>query len=365
MIADFAARVAKAATEESDSGSTVSANASDTTANTSQTATAQSLLSNVQNNSSNGANSQYNASSTSSTQNVAGGVVSAINSQSLGTNNKAQVDSTVSKTESKPLQLPVKEFQPRSEVKNTTIEESSTVVPAVVAVASKDTVPASTANAGTVTATAAATTATTTITATAETQPEAVGSGPGPIMSSEVAKSSSNASPNVTQTAVTTSHWSVPNVNVGQDIAKPSAIAPAANPVPAREPFPNQSAKNTSSSPPRRKSQNHAHSQPNATELPSSAKEPKGDRKTREKSLSSRGGATASSTPVHNQQTEHHHQKANGDAVGQKAETETTLPRNEVQQKPADSEYSMQIILYPLFIHTHTHIFIAQTIACN
>lgn len=336
VIADFAARVAKAATEESDSGSTVSANASDTTANTSQTATAQSLLSNVQNNSSNGANSQYNASSTSSTQNVAGGVVSAINSQSLGTN-KAQVDSTVSKTESKPLQLPVKEFQPRSEVKNTTIEESSTVVPAVVAVASKDTVPASTANAGTVTATAAATTATTTITATAETQPEAVGSGPGPIMSSEVAKSSSNASPNVTQTAVTTSHWNVPNVNVGQDIAKPSAIAPAANPVPAREPFPNQSAKNTSSSPPRRKSQNHAHSQPNATELPSSAKEPKGDRKTREKSLSSRGGATASSTPVHNQQTEHHHQKANGDAVGQKAETET-LPRNEVQQKPADSK---------------------------
>lgn len=332
MIADFAARVAKAATEESDSGSTVSASATDTTtANTSQTATAQSL-SNVQNNSSNGANSQFNASSLSSTQNVAGGVVSAINSQSLGTSNKTQVDSTVIKTESKPLQLPVKEFQPRSEVKNTTIEESS-VDPPVVVVASKDTVPALTTNAGTVTATAAITT-TTTITAITETQPEAVGSGP--IMSSEVAKSSANTSPNVTQTTVTTSHWSVPNVNVGQDIAKPSATAPSANPVPAREPFPNLSAKNTSNSPPRRKSQNHAHSQPNTTELPSSAKEQKGDRKTREKSLSSRGGA-ASSTPVHNQQTDHHHQKANGDAVGQKTETES-LPRNEAQQKPADSK---------------------------
>ncbi|XP_014477093.1 PREDICTED: eukaryotic translation initiation factor 4 gamma 3-like isoform X2 [Dinoponera quadriceps] len=336
VIADFAARVAKAATEESDSGSTVSANASDTTsANTSQTSTAQSL-SNVQNNSSNGANSQYNASSPSSTQNVAGGVVSAINSQSLGTSSKAQVDSTVTKAESKPLQLPSKEFQPRSEVKNTTIEESSVVVPTVVAVASKDTVPASTANAGTVTATAAATTATTITSAVAETQPEAVGSGPAPITSSEVAKGSANTSPHVTQTAVTTSHWNVPSVNVGQDIAKPSATAPSANPVPAREPFPNLSAKNTSNSPPRRKSQNHAHSQPNATELPSSAKEQKGDRKTREKSLSSRGGA-ASSTPVHNQQTDHHHQKANGDAVGQKAETEN-LPRNEVQQKPADSK---------------------------
>ncbi|XP_019698474.2 eukaryotic translation initiation factor 4 gamma 1 isoform X4 [Harpegnathos saltator] len=336
VIADFAARVAKAATEESDSGSTVSASASDTTANTAQTATAQSL-SNVQNNSSNGANSQYNTNSSSATQNVAGGVVSAINSQSLGTSNKAQVDSTVAKMESKPLQLPVKEFQPRSEIKNTTIEESSAVVPAVVAVASKDTVPVSTANTGTVTATAAATTATIATTA-AETQPEAVGSGPGPIMSSEVAKSSANASPNVTQTAVTTSHWSVPpNLNIGQDIAKPSATAPGANPVPAREPFPNLSAKNTSNSPPRRKSQNHAHSQPNATELPSSAKEQKGDRKTREKSLSSRGGA-ASSTPVHNQQADHHHQKANGDAVGQKAETEN-LPRNEAQQqKPVDSK---------------------------
>ncbi|XP_032674035.1 eukaryotic translation initiation factor 4 gamma 3-like isoform X4 [Odontomachus brunneus] len=332
VIADFAARVAKAATEESDSGSTVSASVSDSiTANTSQTATAQSL-SNVHN-SNNGANSQYNASSHSSTQNVAGGVVSAINSQSLGTSNKTQVDSTVTKTESKPLQLPVKEFQPRSEVKNTTIEESSVVIPVVVAVASKDTVPASTTNAGTVTATAAITT-TTIVTAITETQPEAVGSGP--IMSSEVAKSSANISPNVTQTAVTTSHWSVPNVNVGQDIAKPSATAPSANPVPARDPFPNLSAKNTSNSPPRRKSQNHAHSQSNTTELPSSAKEQKGDRKTREKSLSSRGGA-ASSTPVHNQQTDHHHQKANGDAVGQKTETEN-LPRNEVQQKPADSK---------------------------
>lgn len=336
MIADFAARVAKAATEESDSGSTVSASVSDTTtANTSQTTTTQSL-SNVQNNSSNGANSQYNASLPSSTQNVAGGVVSAINSQSLGTSNKAQVDSTVTKTESKPLQLPVKEFQPRSEIKNTTIEESSAVVPAVVAVVSKDIVPASSTNAGTVTATAVATT-TTTITAAAETQPEAVGSGPGSIMSSEVAKSSANASPNVTQTAaVASSHWSVPNVNVGQDIAKPSATASSTNPVPVREPFPNLSAKNTSNSPPRRKSQNHAHSQPNATELSSSAKEQKGDRKTREKSLSSRGGA-ASSTPVHNQQTDHHHQKANGDAVGQKVETEN-LPRNEVQQKPTDSK---------------------------
>ncbi|XP_071572693.1 eukaryotic translation initiation factor 4 gamma isoform X3 [Temnothorax nylanderi] len=351
VIADFAARVAKAATEGSD---TVPTSASETAPNTIQT-TAQTSLSNIETNPANDANSQC-SNSPPMTKNVgvsAGAGAGAgktvpptISSQSLGTSsNVTQIDPNATKTESKALQLPVKEFQPRSEIKSVTIEESSPVVSSVAA--NKDTVSvqltASTPNtettAVTVTATTTATaTATATMTVTAETESEAArvtgavaaavvgtgsgtgagtgtGTGPGPEATKHL-----NSSPNVVQTPITP-FWS----NVTQEIPKPSAIASSANPVPTREPFPNLT-KTSSNSPPRRK--------PNATELPSNTKEQK-ERKTREKSLGSRG---ATPTPVHNQVVDHHHQKTNGDAVGDKTETEVVHPRNEIQQKPSDGK---------------------------
>ncbi|KYN03904.1 Eukaryotic translation initiation factor 4 gamma 3 [Cyphomyrmex costatus] len=289
VIADFAARVAKAATEGSD---TVSTSAPEAAPNTIQT-TAQTSLSNIQTNSANDTNSRC-SSSPPMAKNIAGAgaskTVPTINSQSsLGTcSNATQSDSNVTKTESKTLQLPVKEFQPRSEIKSVTIEESSPVVSSVVAVANKDTISvqltAPTAN-----------TETTAVTATvmAETESETVG--------------------------VTSA--------VAAETPKPSATASSANPVPTREPFPNLASKTSSNSPPRRK--------PNATELPSNTKEQK-ERKTREKSLGSRG--TTPTPVVHNQAADHHHQKTNGDAAGDKTEAEVVHPRNEIQQKPSDGK---------------------------
>lgn len=330
MVADFAARVAKAATEDSDS---VSTSAPETAPNTTQT-TAQTSLSNVHNtNSANDANSQCNTGPPMPTQSIAGAgagkTVSTIGSQLLGTcSNVGQIEPNTAKTtESKALQLPVKEFQPRSEVKSVTIEESSSpvVVPPVVAVANKDPVSvqltAPTANAET---------ATTVVTAEMTEPPEVVGppaaAGVG-IIAPEPAKPVNVPSSNVIQTTIAP-YWS--NITPTPELPKPSATASSANLVPTREPFPNLS-KATSNSPPRRKL--------NATELPSNTKEQK-ERKTREKSLGSRG---TTPTPVHNQAADHHHhhQKPNGDAAGDKTEAEAH-PKNEVQQqKPADGECSL------------------------
>jgi len=329
VIADFAARVAKAATEGSD---TVSTSASETAPNTIQT-TAQTSLSNIQTNSANDANSQCN-SSPPMTKNTAGAgaskTVPTISSQSLGTcSNSTQIDPNAIKTESKALQLPVKEFQPRSEIKSVTIEESLPVVSSVVAVANKDTVSvqlnAPTTNTETTAVTATVTTETESeaigATSVAAAVGVGVGTGTGPGPTTEVTKHH-NASSNVIQTPVTP-YWS----NVTQETPKPSATASSANPVPTREPFPNLASKTSSNSPPRRK--------PNATELPSNTKEQQKERKTREKSLGSRG---ATPTPVHNQATDHHHQKTNGDAAGDKTEAEVVHPKNEIQQKPSDGE---------------------------
>ncbi|XP_011331702.1 eukaryotic translation initiation factor 4 gamma 3 isoform X2 [Ooceraea biroi] len=316
VIADFAARVAKAATEESNS-------VSETTTNTPQATTQ--MLSSTQTNLTKDTNSQCNTEPPTPTRNIAdaGNIVSTINSQSLDTSsNTAQVtDSVATKTESKTLQFPVKEFQPRSEVKNVTIEESLSVPP-VVPVANKESVP--------VQLTATTTTTETTKTVTAESEPEAAGAATGVATSAgtgsattEAPTKSVNASSNMIQTPITP-YWS----NITQEHMKPSATATSANSVPVREPFPNLSAKTTaasSNSPPRRKS--------NATELPSNTKEQK-ERKTREKSLGSRG---TTPTPVYSSQDHHHHQKANGDATGEKSETEV-LPRNEIQQKPSDGK---------------------------
>ncbi|XP_039302709.1 eukaryotic translation initiation factor 4 gamma 3 [Solenopsis invicta] len=347
VIADFAARVAKAATEGSD---TVSTSASETAPNTIQT-TAQTSLSNIQTNSSNDANSSC-SSSPPMTKNIAGAgagkTVPTINSQSLGAcSNATQIDPNATKTESKALQLPLKEFQPRSEIKSVTIEESSpvvVVVSSVIPVANKDTVSvqltAPTANTETtaVTATMTAETesaeaaGTTGVAVTVGTAVGAGGTAVGTGLAAEVTKQQHhhhhhhhlNASSNVVQTPVIP-YWS----NVTQEIPKPSATASSANPVPTREPFPNLS-KTSSNSPPRRKPNN-------VTELPSNTKEQK-ERKTREKSLGSRG---ATPTPVHNVQAadhHHHHQKTNGDAAGDKIEAEMAHPRNEIQQKASDGK---------------------------
>ncbi|XP_011251008.1 eukaryotic translation initiation factor 4 gamma 3 isoform X6 [Camponotus floridanus] len=319
VVADFAARVAKAATEDSDS---VSTSAPETAPNTTQT-TAQTSLSNIHNtNSANDANSQCNTGPPMPTQSIAGAgagkTVSTIGSQLLGTcSNVGQIEPNTAKTtESKALQLPVKEFQPRSEIKSVTIEESSApVVPPVVAVANKDPVSvqltAPTANAETATV-------------TAETEPEVVGpAAAGVGIAPEPTKPVNVSSSNVIQTTIAP-YWS--NITPTPELPKPSATASSANLVPTREPFPNLS-KATSNSPPRRKL--------NATELPSNTKEQK-ERKTREKSLGSRG---TTPTPVHNQAADHHHhhQKPNGDAAGDKTEAEAH-PKNEVQQKPADGK---------------------------
>lgn len=324
MIADFAARVAKAATEESDS---VSTSAPETAPNTTQT-TAQTSLSNVHNtNSANDANSQCNTGPPMPTQSLAGAgagkTVSTIGSQLLGTcSNVGQIEPNTAKTtESKALQLPVKEFQPRSEVKSVTIEESSSpVVTPMVAVANKDPVSVQLTSAPT-----ANTETASTVTAEITESPEAVGpAAAGVVIGPEPTTKSLNvSSSNVVQTSIAP-YWS--NITPTQELPKPSATASSANLVPTREPFPNLS-KATSNSPPRRKL--------NATELPSNTKEQK-ERKTREKSLGSRG---TTPTPVHNQAADHHHhhQKPNGDATGDKTETEAH-PRNEIQQKPADGE---------------------------
>lgn len=333
MIADFAARVAKAATEGSD---TVSTSASETASNTIQT-TAQTSLSNIQTNSANDANSQCSSSPPMTIKNIAGAgagkTVPTISSQSLGTcSNAMQIDPNATKTESKALQLPVKEFQPRSEIKSVTIEESSPVVSSVVAVTNKDTVSVQ-LTAPTIETTVATATATTESESEATGAPGVVaaaivgvgiGSGTG-IVSGPEATKSLNTSPIVIQPSPPIAqHWN----NMSQEIIPkiiPSATASSTNPVPTREPFPNLS-KNSSNSPPRRK--------PNATELPSNTKEQK-ERKTREKSLGSQG---ATPTPVHNQAADHHHQKTNGDAAGDKMETEVVHPRNEIQQKSSDGE---------------------------
>jgi len=322
MIADFAARVAKAATEEFNSVST--SNVSETASNTSQAAVQ--TLSNTPQTNTKDTNNQCNTGPPTPTRSIAdtGNILSTINSQSLGTSsNTAQVaELGAAKTESKALQFPVKEFQPRSEVKNATIEESSNVPP-VVSVANKDTIPVQFT---------AITVTDITKTVTAESEPEVAGTA-GIATSSatrsttiEASTKSINASSNMIQTPVTP-FWA----NITQEYTKPSTTASTTNSVPIREPFPNLSAKTittSSNSPPRRKT--------NATELPSNTKEQK-ERKTREKSLGSRG---TTPTPIYSNQDHHHHQKANGDATSEKLETDM-LPRNETQQqKPSDGKYN-------------------------
>lgn len=304
VIADFAARVAKAATEESDTSATETAPSAQALQNTSlnQCNASPPML-----------NTQKNIAGAG-----AGNIVSTINNQSLDTNSMSQIDSGATKIESKALQLPAKEFQPRNEVKNVTIEESSpVVVPSVVSVANKDNVSVQfTVSSTTATTTTEPTSVASTANAAAESETVAAvsGTGNGPVPE---AKSVNNTSA-VLQTPPVAMYWT----NLPQELPKPSVTSSTvSHPVPTKEPFPNLAAK-TSSSPPRRKQ--------NVTELPSS-KDSKEQRKTREKSLGSRGA-----TP-----TPDHHQKTNGDATSDKTEGEA-LPRNsDIQQKPSESEYAI------------------------
>ncbi|CAK9810287.1 Eukaryotic translation initiation factor 4 gamma 3 [Anthophora quadrimaculata] len=300
--ADFAARVAKTlekvVTEESSPDSMVPT----CVPNTSTTQNVTQNLSNSQANSTNDVNSQCSTNSPT-THNIPN--VTSLCSQSLGTTSTVvvQIDYGTMNLESKPLQISVKEFQPRSEPKSVVIEEPP---PAASRNVNKDDISAQ----------LPATTVT------------------------DVEVKSTGTTPTTTQTSVPV--VTIPSTNVSE-VPKPSATAPSANPVPAREPFPNSSNKNSSSSPPRRKSQTHAHNQPavaagaaaaTITELPSSAKEQK-EKKTREKSLSSTG---TTPTPAHNQ-TEHH-LKANGDATGDKPEPEPA--RTEIQQQKSSDGKAMQ-----------------------
>ncbi|KAG7197148.1 hypothetical protein KM043_007233 [Ampulex compressa] len=303
--ADFAARVAKAfATEEPESGSPVPASAPEAAA-TSQNATTQSL-SNVQTNSSNDTSSQCNTGPPTPTQSAP--TLPALCSHSLS---GQLVDSCAIKTESKPLQLPVKEFQPRSEIKALVVEEASTGAPPVI---SKDNIPAQLGTPASGTGSASNASNATAVTTNIGTTATLAVPDPDPPASSTLAP----------QTPLLPVAVTVTSTNLS-DLPQPSVTAPSANPVPAREPFPNLSTK-TSSSPPRRKSQTHA--PPHAPQQPSSA-----PLAAREKSLSSRG---TTPTPAQNQ-TEHHHQKANGDATGEKSDLETA-PRNDVQQKSTDGK---------------------------
>ncbi|XP_017890862.1 eukaryotic translation initiation factor 4 gamma 3-like isoform X3 [Ceratina calcarata] len=319
--ADFAARVAKTlvknTTDESGSDSTVVTTCVQNTTSTTQNVTQS--LSHSQTNSTNDASNNQCNSGSSATQNLPN--VTALCSQSLGStvaSNAAQTtDSCTVKTESKPLQIPVKEFQPRSETKSVVVEEPAPL-PAPARNVNKDDISAQLS----------------TVTVVPEVDP----------------MKGISTTPAVTQMPVPV--VSTPSTNV-PEVPKPSATAPSANPVPAREPFPNLSSKNSSSSPPRRKSQTHAHNQPAAaappvaaatatvtttppatTELPPSAKEQK-EKKTREKSLSSRG---TTPTPAHNQTADHHHFKANGDVNAEKQEPEP--PRTEVQQQQQQQKSS-------------------------
>ncbi|XP_076646708.1 eukaryotic translation initiation factor 4 gamma isoform X1 [Halictus rubicundus] len=293
--AEFAARVAKTltqvATDESSSDSTVP------TSSVSNTPMPQNIAQSLPSSQTSSSNDASSLCSTSSpTQNIPT-VTALCSHSSLGTtSNVAQVDSSAVKRESKPLQIPVKEFQPRGEMKSVVIEEPPP--PATPRNLNKDDISAQ-------------------LSAMTVTEEEV---------------KSTSASPTVTQVSIPQTN--TPSTNV-PEVPKPSATAPCANPLPAREPFPNLSSKNSSSSPPRRKSQIHSHNQPAvATELHSSAKEQK-EKKTREKSVSSRG---ATPTPAHNQTD--HHPKANGDATVDKLESEP--PRSEAQQQKSSDGKAMQ-----------------------
>ncbi|XP_066598673.1 eukaryotic translation initiation factor 4 gamma 3-like isoform X2 [Prorops nasuta] len=350
VVADFAARVMKAATEESDTstGSPVPANTSDNAAiaqNATQT------LSNVQTNSNNDTSNRSNtetsaSTSSTSTQNIAN--VASVYHIANTISNVAQIDSSRStvKTDSKPLQLPAKEFQPRTEIKTVLFEE--TPQPAV-PIVNKDNIPAQTASSAMVSQNAAV------IGALATPVPAAIATE---TETKNSISSSGGSSASVTQTS--SPFTAVPTSNV-PEVPKPSVTAPSANPVPAREPFPN--LYKTTSPPPRRKSQTHAHVQQQpqqqqqqqqasniATESQqpqqqqqqqqapaSTTKDSNKDRKTREKSLNSRG-ATPTPTPTASHNLPDHHQKPNGDVLSDKPEPADAPPRNEIQPKPLDGK---------------------------
>ncbi|XP_051166301.1 eukaryotic translation initiation factor 4 gamma 3-like isoform X2 [Leptopilina boulardi] len=327
VIADFAAMVAKAATESSsDSPVASSAPESPSSQITSQS------LSNLKVQTNSTTNSQSNTGPPTPTQQTLPGALTS-HSQSLGTSsNAAQLESCPVKVDSKPLQPLIKEFQPRG------IDTMKIVTTPVAEQFHVQTNSSATAVSSSVTTAAAV--ATTTITNKDNnkipTQPPGVSVVNVPA--SEVELKNTNL-PQATPIPSSTSSSNNPDVLI------PSTTAVGANnnnPVPTKDPFPNLVNKNkSSSSPPSRRKYQNPNIPPNAItipEMPPLIKESKEqrERKANEKNANSRG---TTPTPVHNQ-PEHFHQKTNGE-TSDKSEIET-LPKNETQQKTLDGKSAMQ-----------------------
>ncbi|XP_024939403.1 eukaryotic translation initiation factor 4 gamma 1 isoform X9 [Cephus cinctus] len=333
VVAEFAARVAKVAAEDTKSGSPVPASISEATVttagsigssnssanvvtsisvtNTAATSTASSPASQnasqspqnlkVQSNQNNDTNSNLcNISSPMPTQSIPS-VTTPLSSQSLGTSSNAlPVEAYPAKTESKPLHSNVKEFHPRSETKHVIVPEeykAPTLLP------SKDNVPAQTAT-----------------------------SSAQKVTEVDVSPTTVDAtSTGVPQATAVPANLPIPNVaEVPSVPVAPVAVAAtsASTVVPVREPFPSLASKNSSSSPPRRKTQSQS-AVAALVDLPPSGKEQK-ERKTSEKS--SRG---ATPTPAYQPE---HHEKANGETSVEKQESDVPANKNDAQQKTADGK---------------------------
>lgn len=302
MIADFAARVAKAATEESDSGSPASASTPETptSQNPPQTLTNIKIPMNpdIDN------NSQCNTGPPTPTQSIP--CIQSLSNQSLVSSNNALQPElcSIKPKEHKPLQLPVKEFQPRNEIK--ILPEEPQPIPVVInqeIISPQLTIPVVTPSVP---------------------EPETpVASVPPPSIP-RVA-----SIPVPVSIPVTISNPSPAAVEV---TAKP-IVAPNSNPVPFKEEFPTLESKVSSNSPARRKSHNQGQSQAAvnaASDAPSALpKEPK-ERKLSERNLNSRG---TTPTPVQNQ-ADHHNPKPNGDMIGEKIDKHDPEPisKNDHQQ---------------------------------
>ncbi|XP_012257845.2 eukaryotic translation initiation factor 4 gamma 3-like isoform X1 [Athalia rosae] len=295
MIADFLARVTKAAYEVSDSDSPAPASAPETP--TSQNASQTLPNIKIQTNPEIDNNSLCNTGPTTPTQSIPS--VQPFSSQSLVSSNTAvQVDSCPTKPkEHKPLQLSVKEFQPRSEIK--IVAEEPQPIPVVInqeIISSQLPAPAP----------------------IPVPEPEPVAS----VLPSSISQTSNIPTTIASSTIVPT------------DVPSSAVISANSNPVPSKDDFPTLECKAPLSSPARRKPHNQGQSQPiaqPASEVPPSApKEPK-ERKLSERNLNSRG---TTPTPIQNQ-LDHQQTKPNGDTIGEKIEKHDAEPisKNDQQQQ--------------------------------
>ncbi|XP_046742557.1 eukaryotic translation initiation factor 4 gamma 3-like isoform X2 [Diprion similis] len=291
MIADFAARVAKAANDESDSGSPAPSSAPETP--TSQN-TPPILPNLVQPNPEIDNNSQCNTGPPTPTQSIPN--VPTPSSQSLvSSNTTVQIDlCPVKPKEHKPLQLPVREFQPRNEIK--ILPEEPQPIPVVInqeIISSQLPVPV-----------------------------------PIPEPEPPVAFVPPPSIPEASNISATVQSSSI----IATEAVSNTATAPNSNSVPSKEEFPTLDPKISTNSPARRKSHNQGHSQtvahPVSEASPPVPKEQK-ERKLSERNLNSRG---TTPTPVQNQ-SDHHHPKPNGDTISEKLDKHDPEPVSKTDQQ--------------------------------